>query len=142
MTATVPSQAQLPSNADFDYEEADEPNFTDDPDQWDQKVLQIEALIRRLSLAELNTIADHVISLVKQKPHMGIPLTMIMTEEVLAHDWNSPEDDAAWGSLTGVISFTYLFLSATLAILRYVLLWCWQPWQAMTLWFAKLPASR
>lgn len=62
-------------------------------------MLQIEALIRRLPLSDLNKVADYVIGLVKQWPNMGIPLSMLISEEVLARDWNSPEDDEAWGSL-------------------------------------------
>jgi hypothetical protein len=134
MTATVPNKTQLPPDADLEYEDWDEETTSNENrEEWDQKVLQIEALIRRLSLAELNTIAEAVINLVKQKPNMGIPATMLLSEEVLARDWNSPEDDAAWGSLTGATLLTSLFHSATLANSRCVPHWCWQPCLVMML---------
>jgi hypothetical protein len=115
MTTTAPNQTQLPPDADLDYEEDDEPTSTDDRDEWDQKVLQIEAVIRRLSLAELNSVFDFAYSLLKQHPNMGITMAEALSEEVFARSWNSPEDDAAWGSLTEGMSFTSLFLTRTSA---------------------------
>lgn len=125
MTTTASNQTQLPPDATLDYEEEDEQEWPDyDRDEWDRKVLQIEALIRRLPPDQLNSVADYVVSLVKQLPNMGVPATMLLSEEVLARSWNSPEDDAAWGSLTEATSSTSLFHSATLANSNAAPPWC------------------
>ncbi len=115
MTATVPKQTQLPPNATLEYEEDNEPTSTDDRDEWDQKVLQIEAVIRRLSLAELNTVFEFAYSLLEQHPNRGITMAEAVSEEVFARSWNSPEDDAAWGSLIEEMWLTFLFLTRTSA---------------------------
>ncbi len=88
----------------IEYADWDEEAISDDDrEEWDQKVLQIEALIRRLPLDQLNSVADYVVSLVKQLPNMGVPMSMLLSEEVLARSWDSPEDDAAWGSLAELL---------------------------------------
>ncbi len=116
MTTTASNQTQLPPDATLDYEEEDEYNLpNDDREEWDQKVLQIEAVIRRLSLTELNSVFDFAYSLLKQHPNMGVTMAEALSEEVFARSWNSPEDDAAWGSLTEVMSYTSLFLTPTSA---------------------------
>lgn len=100
MTATVPNQTQLPPEANLEYDDWDDEPATDyDREEWDQKVLQIEAVIRRLSLAELNNVFDFAYNLLKQHPNRGITMAEAVSEEVFGRDWNSPEDDAAWVSL-------------------------------------------
>ena len=39
------------------------------------------------------------IGYIKQKRSRDIPETMLMSEDALARDWDSPEEDAAWASL-------------------------------------------
>jgi hypothetical protein len=39
------------------------------------------------------------IGYIKQKQMNNIPETMLMSEDSLARDWNSPEEDAAWANL-------------------------------------------
>ncbi len=103
MTATVSNPTQLPPDATLDYEEDDEQEWpNEDRDEWDRKVFQIEAVIRVLPLAQLNSVFDFAHFLAKQQPNMGASMAEIVSEEVFGGDWNSPEDDEAWGSLTGV----------------------------------------
>jgi hypothetical protein len=39
------------------------------------------------------------IGFVKQKQFKNISETMLMSEDALARDWDSPEEDAAWAAL-------------------------------------------
>ena len=39
------------------------------------------------------------IEYIKQKQFRNIPETMLISEDVLARDWDSPEEDAAWAGL-------------------------------------------
>jgi hypothetical protein len=39
------------------------------------------------------------IGFIKQKQFKNISETMLMSEDALARDWDSPEEDAAWAAL-------------------------------------------
>jgi hypothetical protein len=39
------------------------------------------------------------IGYIKQKQFRNVPETMLMSEDALARDWDSPEEDAAWAAL-------------------------------------------
>jgi hypothetical protein len=39
------------------------------------------------------------IGYIKHKQIKRVPETMLMSEDSLARDWNSPEEDAAWANL-------------------------------------------
>ena len=63
-------------------------------------------LIRNEVLREIDTLPAeclgevlNFIGYIKQKQFRNVPETMLMSEDALARDWNSPEEDAAWANL-------------------------------------------
>jgi hypothetical protein len=62
-------------------------------------VSRIEDKLRKLSPDKLATVFDFVSYLVERQ---GVPetfQTMLASEQVLRRDWDTPEEDAAWGDL-------------------------------------------
>ena len=54
--------------------------------------------IETLPAACVGEVVDFV-TWIKQRKLSKIPETMLLSEAVLAKDWNTPEEDEAWASL-------------------------------------------
>jgi len=54
--------------------------------------------IETLPAACLDDVVDFV-AWIKQRKLSKIPETMLLSEAALSNDWDSPEEDEAWGSL-------------------------------------------
>jgi hypothetical protein len=54
--------------------------------------------IQSLPAECLGEILDFI-GYIKQRQCKHVPETMLMSEDALSRDWNSPEEDAAWSNL-------------------------------------------
>ena len=61
-------------------------------------IATIEERLHELSPQELSTVYDFVSYLAERRQPSALD-TMLGSEEVLARDWNRPEEDAAWADL-------------------------------------------
>ncbi len=65
----------------------------------------VEALIdergnvRLLEPVELSSARRAIVVILEDSPGLGIHETALLSEQVLAEDWNRPEEDTAWSHL-------------------------------------------
>ncbi|MBM4030384.1 MAG: DUF2281 domain-containing protein [Planctomycetes bacterium] len=60
---------------------------------------QVEEQLRRLSPDKLVVVYDFVSYLIERAATSEAFQTMLASEEVLARDWDTPEEDEAWADL-------------------------------------------
>jgi len=60
---------------------------------------QVQEQLRRLPPDKLGVVYDFISYLIERSASSEAFRTMLASEEVLARDWNTPEEDEAWADL-------------------------------------------
>jgi hypothetical protein len=64
-----------------------------------EAVIDEHGNVRLLEAIQLTAARKALVTILEDAPDVGIPETVLLSEQALAQDWDRPEEDEAWSHL-------------------------------------------